>query len=179
MAIDKVKRAFTWLRNSLRIIDRTTLPGEILGEIRPTLDTFGWDRLAPVSSGIGVGPQVESASGVLGSNTVSVNPVPEGVMRYVIYCSGFHDDTTALALSLQVRIPVPTGTVEIAIDKGTGVAAGQIASPIQHGLERNILLAPGERIVLRSVPDPGGVDRLSILYKFVDIDFGEYIRAIS
>jgi len=169
MARDKVKRAFIWIRNTLRIIDRTTLPGEILGEIRPTLDTFGWDRLSPAPAGEGTGPVAENAQGALATNSVLLSAVPQGVMRYVIFLSGSHDDPVAggLELSFQLRVA--------GVDVGISSSAVVAANPVRMGLERNILLAPGELLLMRSVPTPAIGTRLFLRYRFVDIDFGEYI----
>jgi len=171
MARDKVKRAFVWMRNSLRIIDRTTLPGEILGEVRPTIDTFGWDRLAPGSAGEGAGPTAENAQGGLASNSVLLSVVPANVMRYVIFLSGSHDDPVAggLELSFQLR----TAGIDI------GIAPSRVtaANPVRMGLERNIVLIPGQQLLLRSVPTPAVGERLFLRMRFVDIDFGEYIAS--
>ena len=92
MAIDKIKRAFIWMRVALRITDKTTLPGDVLGEIRPILDTFGWDRRSPESSGPGDGPQTENNQSNLAGDVVTLSAVPEGVMRYVLYASASHDE---------------------------------------------------------------------------------------
>jgi len=169
MAIDKVKRAFIWIRNSLRIIDRTTLPGEILGEIRPTLDTYGWDRLRPGPAGEGAGPTAENAQGVLATDSVLLSAVPAGIMRYVIFLSGSHDDPVAggLELSFQLR----TGTIDV------GIAPSRVtaANPVRMGLDRHLLLEPGQVLLMRSVPAPAVGERLFLRMRFVDIDFGEYI----
>jgi len=171
MARDKVKRAFIWMRNSLRIIDRTTLPGEILGEVRPTIDTFGWDRLSPAPAGEGAGPTAENAQGGLASNSVLLSAAPANVMRYVIFLSGSHDDPVAggLELSFQLR----TAGIDI------GIAPSRVtaANPVRMGLERNIVLVPGQQLLLRSVPTPAIGTRLFLRMRFVDLDFGEYIAS--
>jgi len=169
MARDKVKRAFIWIRNSLRIIDRTTLPGEILGEVRPTLDTFGWDRLSPAPAGEGTGPETENNQSVLGGDVAALGVVPQGIMRYVIAASASHDDPVAggLALSIQRR----NGGLDIGLTQAIATAA----SPVRHGLLRSILLAPGEQLLARSTPAPVITSRIFVRMLFVDIDFGEYI----
>ncbi len=172
MARDKVKRAFVWIRKTLRIIDRTTLPGEVLGEIRTTLDAFGWDRLSPASAGEGAGPVNETAQSPLNGNTASLTAVPVGVMRYIIHASASTNDPLGTGLiNLQVRTGDP-GAPEIGIDKAT-VA---IVQPMLHGLERSLLLAPGEQLLAVMVPGADVVSRVFIRAKFVDIDLGEYIR---
>ena len=171
MATDKVKRAFVWMRNAMRIIDKTTLPGEIAGEIRPTVDTFGWDRLNPQSSGAGLGPQTEAAQGPLAGDSVLLTAVPQGVMRYVIYASMSHDDPLTLVLSMQIRI----SGLDIGVFQEAAPAS---VSPFRIGLNRPILLAPGEQLLCRSSPAPAAGQRLFVRYKFVDLDPGEYIPAL-
>lgn len=172
MAEDKIKRAFVWIRQTLRIVDRTTLPGAILGEVRPTLDTFGWDRLSPSPSGVGNGPSSENQQGTLAADTVQLTAVPAGIMRYVIRASCSHNDPVAggLELSLQVR----GFGVDVALDAPRQV----LANPNRNGLSRNILLSPGDILVCRSVPAPAVGTRIFIRYVFVDLDFGEYIQAV-
>jgi len=174
MAIDKIKRAFIWMRNTLRIIDRTTLPGEILGEVRPGIDTFGWDRLSPQSAGTGVGPVSENSQGSLASDIASLSAVPQGVMRYVIFASASHDDPVAggLTISLQVRTFAPA-LLDIGISPGISIAA----DPARVGLDHPILLAPGEILLARSSPAPAAANRVRVRMLFVDIDAGEYILA--
>lgn len=169
MARDKVKRAFIWIRNSLRIIDRTTLPGEILGEIRPGLDVFGWDRLSPAPAGEGIGPTDANAQGSLAADIVALAAVPEGVMRYVFRASCSHDDPVVggLTLSIQVR----NGSIDVGLNPSAVVEA----QPIRHGVERSFLLEPGEQLICRSIPAPAAAQRIFIRYRFVDIDFGEYV----
>lgn len=166
MALDKIKRSFVWLRNSLRIIDRTTLPGQILGEVRPSIDVFGWERLDG-------DVQEENAQGLVQQNIVVLPIVPEGIMRYVIYASMSHNVPGNITLSMQVRLAFA------ALDIGVqGSLKNVPASPFRTSLDRNIVLQPGEQLICRSVPTPGVAETLFIRYKFIDIDVGEYIPAI-
>ncbi len=166
MALDKIKRSFQWLRKSLEIIDRTTLPGEILGEVRPTIDTFGWERLNG-------DVQFENINGALQSSSVFLSAVPEGVTRYVIYASMSHNVPGNITLSFQVRLSIG------AIDIGVGGSLKNVpASPFRTSLDRNIVLTAGEQLLARSVPTPGAAEQLFIRYKFIDIAVGEYIPAI-
>lgn len=138
--------------------------------IRPTIDTFGWDRLAPQSSGPGVGPVTTNNQSVLGGDTVALTAVPEGVMRYVIAASCSHDDPVAggLALSIQFR----HGGLDIGLTQASSTAA----SPVRHGLLKPFLLAPGEQLLARSTPAPVITSRIFVRMLFVDIDLGEYIQ---
>ncbi len=167
MATDKVKRSFIWLRRTLGIIDKTTLPGEINGEVRPTVDTFGWDRLAP--EGAGAGPATLSTTGGAAADIIVFAAVPTGVMRYVMYASVSHNDPVAggLLLSLQIRAP--------SSDIGLQDPFQCLAQPARVGLSRPILMAPGEILLARSVPAPAVATSMFAIYRFVDIDFGEYI----
>jgi len=172
MAIDKIKRAFIWLRVALRITDKTTLPGEILGEVRPTMDTFGWDRRSPESSGPGTGPQTETAQSALAGDSVLLSAVPQGVMRYVLSASCSTDDPAGnLTLSLQVR----TSGLDIGVQPAVDNAS---QDPTEHALDHPILLQPGQQLICRSEPAAAIATRLRIAMQFVDLDLGEYMPAL-
>ncbi len=165
MARDKVKRAFVWIRKSLRIIDRTTLPGEILGEIRPTLDTFGWERYDTE-------PQAEGITGALGSDNIQLATVPDGVLRYYMNVSTGHNDTVAITLDQCVQVVTDGQTVAIAPFASVPVL------PVSSGIIRAIILRPGEFLRARSTPAPGGAFTMQITASFIDLEPGEYIAPL-
>jgi len=174
VAMDKVKRALIWLRTAFRITDKTTLPGEILGEIRPTVDTFGWDRLNPQSSGPGEGPQSLNANGALAAASASFAAVPEGVMRYIISASWSTDDPALVAFLLA---EIVKDGITIAVQEPFFINAN--GANVRIGLQRHILLEPGDVLQMRSSVAPAAAQRNNIRARFVDIDFGEYIPAIT
>ncbi len=174
MATDKVKRALIWLRTAFRITDKTTLPGEILGEIRPTVDTFGWDRLNPLSSGPGTGPQSLNALGGLANSTAAFAVVPEGTMRYIISASWETNDPGFVGF---LRAEVISEGIAVAVQEPFEFNANGFG--VRIGLQRHILLEPGDVFQMVSVPVPGGAFRNSIRMRFIDIDFGEYIAPIT
>ncbi len=157
----------------MRIIDKTTLPGEILGEIRPSLDTFGWDRRNPESSGPGAGPTSENALGVLAATTAQLAPVPAGVMRFVINASWQTDDPAQVAFLFCV---VRNSGLDIAVQEPFFINAN--AANVRIGLVKPLLLEPGDILVVGSSTAPAVGQRLSIRYRFVDLDFGEYMPAL-
>ena len=82
-----------------------------------------------------------------------------------------------MMLSMQVRsagidisISLP-GRVEPAVVPGS--------TPIRFGLERNVLLLPGDRLIGVSLPAPAVGSALIIRFTFIDLDIGEYIPPIS
>lgn len=170
MARDKVKRAFTWIRKSLDIIDRTTLPGEILGEIRPTLDTFGWERLS--------GEVQTSTDSASATSTVSGPTTPEGVLRYVIYAHIEQQEAAGTDLTCWIDMAVIVPAFRIAINQPTLIPGGAGPARTALGLERPIVLRPGERLNGRSNPATGVGVSLQIKMVFVDLPFGEYIPRV-
>jgi len=165
---DKIKRAFLWLRKAMQITEKTTLPGKILDEIRPTIDLFGWEQLAGL---VGVGPRFSIASGAAASDAVLLPVTPEGVMRYVIHASCSHPDPIDLIMSIQIR----------AFGSDTGIAQSIVAmaaAPQRFGLAHPVLLRPGELLLARSSPAPAVGLQLSLRMIFVDIEPGEYIRPL-
>ena len=163
MAIDKIKRNFVWLRRVLGIIDKTTLPGEIVGEVRPTMDIFGWDRL--------FGPTEHDTSGVAAPATTVSGPVtPDDVLRVVLHASVVHTDTGVTHFlwidklmpigGFIVGMPVPLAAVPVDVDVGT---------------QSWIFLEPGS--TLRGRADTALVAGALVLdINFIDLPAGEYIR---
>lgn len=170
MATDKIKRNFVWLRRALGIIDKTTLPGDIAGEVRPTMDLFGWERLTPG------GPVSVSGDGADNADTVQLAVVPANVMRLILAASMSTDDAvTGMVLSMQIT----SGGIAIAIATGTitpGVVPG--AEPARYPLERWHIMAPGDRLGVRSSQAPAIGSRLNVRMQFVDLDFGEYLPSL-
>jgi len=165
MARDKVKRAFTWLRTSLRIIDRTTLPGEILGEIRPILDTFGWDRLHEASS---FASPFTAAPG----NIVTGPVTPDDVIRVYLTAAVRHTDT-GVSKFLWIEKSLPGNLTFV------GVTPPTLAIPPQvpQALGRVIVLEPAAR--LRGRTDVNLVaGAIALDLNFIDLPFGEYIPAV-
>lgn len=171
MPEDKIKRALTWLRRALTITDKTTLPGTIDGQIRPTLDAFGWSRLEEG------GPQSLNANGADAAVSVLLPAVPAGVQRLVLRASySINDPVFSGTLALEIR----SGGLDISISEArveAAIAPG--IEPVRHGLERNILLLPGEIMLAVSDPAPAVGSRLNVRYNFVDLPIGEYLQSIS
>jgi len=174
MASDKVKRAVIWLRTAFRITDKTTLPGEILGEIRPSVDVFGWDRLNRESSGPGVGPQSVNALGGLAVSRVNLPAVPEGTMRYVIGASMESNDPGFIGF---LSFEIASQGTQMSPQEPFFLNANGFN--VRIGLNRHLLLEPGDIFSMRSEPVPGPAFRNSVRMRFVDIDFGEYITPIT
>ncbi len=168
MARSGINRGFTWLRKVLQITEETESPSVLSEVVRPTMDVFGWERLAGL---VGTPPTTENNQGSLASDIVLLSVVPDGVARYVIYANCGHDDPAGLQLSLQVR----TRGVDVAID---AAAIGMGIEPVRWGLSRNILLLPGEQLLCRSTPAPAAAQRIFVRMKFVDLDPGEYLPAL-
>ncbi len=161
-----INRSLMWLRKVLQITEETDSP-RVLSEIaQPSIDLFGWDRLA-------AGAQGENATGAATSDFVGLTAVPEGTMRYVILASMSHDDPVAGGLSMSFIMRVD------GLDIGIGPPAiGLLAEPVRAGLGRPILMEPGSFLIARSTPAPAVAQAINIRYRFVDIDFGEYIAAM-
>jgi len=163
-----INRGFMWLRKVLEITEETDSP-RVLSEIaQPSVDVFGWQRYSP--DPIPGRPDDINAQGTLAADSVLLAAVPADIMRYVIFASMSHSDPVAggLELSMQVR-------VEGALDIGIGRPIQVLANPTRCGIERSILMQPGEVLLARSNPAPAVGTRLFIRYRFVDLPFGEYI----
>lgn len=161
MALDKIKRSFIWLRDSLEIIDRTTLPGTILGEVRPVLDTFGWDRL--------VEPEFVSQFAAAPANGVAGPVTPQGVVRVILTASVRHTDTGVDHFLWIEKLQTDITLI-------THITPPTIAVPVDvpQSLTRWIWCEPGTR--LRGRSDINLVaGAIAFSFTFLDLPFGEYI----
>ncbi len=164
MAFDKIKRQFIWLRKTLELIDKTTLPGEILGEVRPTLDTFGWDRLSALptfANTFDPAPAIEIDSAI----------VPEGVARLFL-CAAVRHTEPAVNHFMWIERVQPAA-LECSITNPTVALPPTVAI----GVERPFLLSPGE--FLRAKTDVALIaGALALDVVFIDLPFGEYIPPV-
>jgi len=160
-----INRGFIWLRKVLQITEETESPSVLSEIVRPTMDVFGWERLA----GLVGSPQTITTTGGAATDVVIQLAVPEGVMRFVFFSDVAHDDPVAggLLLSMQIRI----GGIDIGLDK----PFQSLALPARVGLERPILMQPGQQLLARSVPAPAAATSMFLRYRFVDLDPGEYL----
>jgi len=161
MAIDKIKRSFVWLRQVLGIIDKTTLPGDVLGEVRVGMDLFGWDRLTVTEH--------DTSGAAAPASTVSGPVTPQGILRLVLHASVVHTDTGVNHFLWIDRVQ-PTGGAIV------GITSPNVAVPVNVdvGMQNWAYLEPGT--VMRGRADialVAGALVLDIL--FIDLPFGEYI----
>ncbi len=161
MAIDKIKRSFIWLRQVLGIIDKTTLPGDVLGEVRVGMDLFGWDKLA--------GPLEFDNSGIAAPGIIVNGPItPDDVLRVYFHASVTHTDTGVNHFIWIDRL-TPSGD-------NIGVTNPNVAVPstVDQASVHWIWVQPGAR--LRGRADVALVAGALVLdLQFIDLPFGEYI----
>lgn len=165
MPTDKIKRSFVWLRKTLGIIDKTTLPGEVLGEVRPVMDLFGWDRLGEVSI-------FESPFTVAPGTAVTSTEVPEDVVRLVLFAAVRHTDPGVTHFLWLDKVMPGAQTLSLTpspIDNGTFVP---------QGLGRHIILEPGSFLRGRSADALIG-GALALDMNFIDVPIGEYVKGIG
>lgn len=165
MATDKIKRNFLWLRRVLGIIDKTTLPGDIVGEVRPTIDTFGWDRLPEEQFLATVAPDPAQA--------VASGETPANTLRIVYGASLEHTDTgvTHTAWLIKRRNP---GSIDVGLptDRST-IVVREFMSMIG-----TTFLLAGDFIIAEVVGVPVA-GQLSLRLNVVDVDLGEYVPPIQ
>lgn len=166
MSTDKIKRSFVWLRKTLGIIDKTTLPGEVLGGVRPVMDLFGWERLGEPSQFIS--PFTASPG-----NTVTSAVVPPDFVRLILFAAVRHTDP-GVTHFLWIDKVMPVG----------GTTVSLVPSPtlqdtnVPQALARHVILEPGSALRGRSVDAlVGGAIALDI--NSLDIPLGEYVKGIG
>jgi len=158
MALDKIKRQFIWLRKVLGIIDKTTLPGEVMGEVRVAMDMFGWDRLPEAQIAQVSNPLASFANSAVG---------PDDVIRVILNASARHTDVINHDIWIE-KNPVAS-LLRVGLNQPTNVIGGTDA-----GLTRPTFLAPGDFLRARAEAAVG-VGTMVITTYFVDLPRGEYI----
>ncbi len=172
MAEDKIKRAITWIRKSLEITEKTTNPGTVAGEIIPTLDAFGWEKLQELTDG----------DTLSATNTTVVDslPVPEGILRYVLFGSVEHAELVGTDLTCWIEL---SANVPSQIDFPVGLLRPQLllgaaaTQNIRLGGVAPFIMRPGEVLRARCSPATGVGIQLRIRLAWVDLPPGEYISA--
>lgn len=165
MAQDKIKRSFVWIRKTLGIIDKTTLPGEILGEVRPILDMFGWERLLE--------EVVLSVNALFPAVAVASATPPVGTVRLILAASLEHGDVAVNHIGWIVKRRNPGATdVGLSTDR-TEFDAGEFLSLTRPTFLQNNDFLVGEII---GAPAAGN---LSLRTFHIDLDPGEYVPPIG
>ena len=160
MPVDKIKRNFVWLRKILRITEKTTLPGEVLGDVRVGMDLFGWEVLAEQSTIV--------TSGTTGATTVNGTLAPEGFLRLVLHADVEHNDGAGPHVCWMTKRTQATVTT-------VGVVSPLSLDDAETNvLPNRLILAAGDRLVARAATmGAGAILRLTL--NFIDLPVGEYI----
>jgi len=163
--IDKIKRNFLWLRRALGIIDKTTLPGDVVGEVRPTIDLFGWERL----------PEEQFLASVAAAPNAAVATVatPANTLRIVYGASLEHTDTGVSHTAWLIKRRNP-GSIDVGLPTDrTAIVVGEFMSMIG-----TTFLVAGDFIVaeVSAAPVAG---QLSLRVNVVDVDLGEYVPPLQ
>jgi len=158
---DKIKRSLIWIRKSLRIIERTTAPGELSGLIRPTIDALGWERRSEATA---------TFASATGTTQVTFPAQADDVFRLITEVSVEHFD---IANALNLWITLQTNAVEVGILAPVAIPASTINIP--SGLNKPFLMIPGDILRGKCEPATGVGITLRIKARFVDINIGEYI----
>jgi len=163
---DKIKRAILWIRKTLEITEKTTLPGTVSGEIQPVIDAFGWDRYSE---------SVNTSTSVTNVSVVNSPVVPEGFLRVVFEASvNTGNDVLAFTLWMELVHSTPSA-LRIGLIRPFLLPAGN--ANVRIGLERPLILGPGDNLSGLSNPATGAGLLLTLRQRSVDLPIGEYIPA--
>ena len=158
-----INRALMWLRKTLEITEETEAPQILSETLRPTIDVFGWDRLPGVT--------VESRL-LSNSNAVQSSTVPADVLRLVLEASVETNDTVQAFTYWVEHID---GDFAITTGLMRPIAIPISAVSIRAGIERIVVLRPGDRIQGRCSPATGVGLNIRINTRWVELPIGEYV----
>jgi len=163
--IDKIKRNFLWLRRTLGIIDKTTLPGEVVGQVRPTIDMFGWERLPE--------EQFLATTAAAPGKAVASAATPDNTLRIVYAASLEHTDAAVSHTAWLIKRRNPGG-----IDVGLPSDRQQIVVGEFMSMIGTTFLVAGD-FIIAEVVDALVLGQLSLRLVVVDVDLGEYVPPIA
>jgi len=160
MPSDKIKRLNTWLRKTLVITEKTTLPGTINGEVRPILDAMGWDLLQ----------LTEHVNAVVPGPTLFARlPIVPADEAHLFLCCGARHDDPANQRIIGINYRDPAGAE-------APVQSGITLQPEQNvAVSRPVLVLAGARLVAVSADSVIIGTNLTILGQFIRLNIGEYI----
>lgn len=163
---DKIKRAITWIRKSLDITERTNMPEGIMRNIKPTLDVFGWERVPDVVGVALAGTNVSSQFSAV---------VPVDTAR-LVYSASVETTNNVLAFWLWIEHSVAASSILVGVMRPILTAAG--TGLMRCGMDRTLIMAPGDRLVARANALVGVAETLAIRMRYVDLPIGEYVASL-
>ncbi len=163
MARSGINRGLMWLRKVLEVTEETDSPQVLSEVLGPSMDVFGWERLADVQTERRVGVNVDVIEGTV---------VPEGVLRLILAAS-VETNNGVLPFTLWIEHSDGTGAGAIGILRPIDIPISAV--PIKSGVERIHVLAPGDRLRGRSSPASGVGSDLRISSRFIELPIGEYV----
>ncbi len=163
-----INRAFSWIKRTLEITEPTDVPDRVSPLVQPSIDLFGWERLAEQ---VGVIETGGDNQGIVVSQLV-----PQGIHRLILAASvSTNDPLLAAHYWIEHRVSL-TGDVDVSLMRP--FTMGFDASTVRVGMSRWVLLSAGDRIAGRSFPAPAVGSTLELQFSFIDLSEGEYIAAM-
>ncbi len=156
-----INRGLQWIKKVLEITEVATVPTQVLPEVRPGVDVFGWERL----------PEVQASTASAAATTIVQSAVtPADTLRLVLSAAVKHTDVgvphdlwITKAIQNTIRVGLPT-------DRGALIEPNVFASLIG-----GTYLVQGDFLFGETdVATAGGTD-LILTMMFVDLPIGEYI----
>ncbi len=168
-----INRGLQWIKKVLEVTEIATVPTQVLPEVRPTIDVFGWDRLSEV---------VQEQANNTATQTVQGTVVPEGVVRLVVLASVNHRElllatTRTLWIEIVHQAQGGLGQVRVGLVRPL-LVPGDGDPGIDVPLQRWIVMNPGDRLVGKSAPATGVGIGLNLNQSFVEIPVGEYVPSL-
>lgn len=160
---DKIKRALTWIRKTLDITERTNMPEGIMRNIKPTLDVFGWERVPETVAVALAGTNVSSQFSAI---------VPEETAR-LVYSASVETTNDVAAFWLWIEHSVAASAINVGLMRPILTAAG--TGLMRCGMDRTLIMSPGDRLVARANTLVGAAETLSIRMRYIDLPIGEYV----
>jgi len=161
--INGINRGLQWIKKVLEITEVATVPTQVLPEVRPTLDLFGWERLGETENAA-----FNNAAPATSIVTGTSFAVDDGSVRYIINMSGQHTDTGVPHTVWMTKRGTSGGDVGLPLDR-------TLIDPLENAsMIGNTWIFPGESVAFRTdLALVAGIIQINI--EFIDVPIGEYI----
>ncbi len=145
------------------------LPRRFLDSIAMTIDGLGWRRYEDA---------VAANFAAVAANSVVSTAVPAATLRFVVAANVQVNDPL-VAHTVWIEHRVSASSIDVAVSRPLLVPAAGAGNAVPRvGMERVLVMSPGDALIGRCTPDAGAGIQLILRLRSIDLPIGEYIPAL-
>ncbi len=145
------------------------LPRRFLDSIALSVDALGWRRYESATA---------SNFAAVAANVVVSTAVPAHTLRFIVSANVQVNDPL-VAHTVWIEHRVAASGIDVAVSRPLLVPFAGAGNAVPRvGMERPVVLSPGDALLGRCSPDSGAGIQLIVRYRSVDLPIGEYIPSL-